>query len=74
MDSPPIVIVSDVILMQSCFDSFMFVVKSGATNIIDLKKKIEEYPEFEKKIIGMVLNRVSIDSRLKYYKYSHYHY
>jgi capsular exopolysaccharide synthesis family protein len=74
MDSPPIGIVSDVILMQSCFDCFMFVAKAGATNIIDLKKKIEEYPEFEDKIIGMVLNRVSIDNRLKYYKYSHYHY
>jgi capsular exopolysaccharide synthesis family protein len=74
MDSPPIGIVSDVVLMQSSFDSFMFVVKAGSTNIIDLKKKIEEYPEFDKKIIGLVLNMVSIDNRLKYYKYSHYHY
>jgi Mrp family chromosome partitioning ATPase len=52
----------------------MFIVKSGSTNVIDLKKKIDEYPEFDKKIIGLVLNMVSIDNRLKYYKYSHYHY
>jgi tyrosine-protein kinase Etk/Wzc len=74
MDTAPIGIVSDAILVQSVFENYVVVIEAGSTNVIDLKKKIQEYPDFSKRIIGTVLNKVTYDNRLKNYKYSHYSY
>jgi tyrosine-protein kinase Etk/Wzc len=74
MDTPPIGIVSDAFLVQNIFASYVVVIEAGATNVVDLRKKIAEYPDFSKKIIGTVLNKVAFDKRLKRYKYSHYSY
>jgi Mrp family chromosome partitioning ATPase len=74
MDTAPIGIVSDAILVQSVFENYVVVIEAGSTNVIDLKKKIQEYPDFPNRIIGTVLNKVEVDSRLRHYKYSHYSY
>jgi succinoglycan biosynthesis transport protein ExoP len=74
MDTPPIGIVSDAFLVQNVFASYVIVIEAGSTNVVDLRKKIAEYPDFSKKIIGTVLNKVAFDKRLKRYKYSHYSY
>jgi Mrp family chromosome partitioning ATPase len=61
-------------VVSEFFSKCVVVVKAGATNTIDLRRKLEEYPPLGEKIVGAVLNQAPIDRRLKYYKYSNYSY
>ena len=72
-DSPPIGPAADALTVIDDFSYYLFVVRAGKTNTVDLKKKIEEYPQVKTKLLGLVLNFASIDSRLRYYKYSKYY-
>jgi hypothetical protein len=48
-------------------------VSAGTTNIIDLNKKIAEFPVLGKKLVGFILNRAMVDNRILYYKNSKYY-
>ena len=72
-DSPPIGPATDALTIVDDFAYYLFVVRAGKTNVVDLKKKIEEYPQIKAKLLGLVLNFASIDTRLRYYKYSKYY-
>lgn len=73
LDSSPIGPTADALTLIDDFAYYLFIVRAGKTNIIDVKKKIEEYPQLKAKLLGLVLNFASIDSRLRYYKYSKYY-
>ena len=72
-DSPPLGVAADAMSVNNSFAHYLIVVRAGKTNIIDLKKKINEYPALSSKLLGIVLNCAAVDNKLKYYKYSKYH-
>lgn len=74
LDTPPIGLAPDAALISDIFIGCLIVIKAGSTNTIELKKKLEEYPNFKNKIFGLVLNKSLIDKRMRKYKYSSYYY
>jgi polysaccharide biosynthesis transport protein len=72
-DSPPIGVAADAMSISDSFEHFLIIVRAGQTNVVDLKKKINEYSQLGSKILGIVLNFAAADTRLKYYKYSKYY-
>ncbi len=74
IDSPPLAVASDGVVLSGMMDKTLIVVEAGKTNVIDLRNKIDEYPGFDEKIAGVLLNQAPIDRRLRYYKYSNYNY
>ncbi|MCQ9206068.1 MAG: polysaccharide biosynthesis tyrosine autokinase [Omnitrophica bacterium] len=70
IDSPPILSVSDSLILGSQCDGIVFVIKAAATPlkcILEAKKIMEK----KIKIIGTILN--SVDVRKESYYYYHYH-
>jgi hypothetical protein len=65
--------VADAVVVNHLFGGYLIVVNAGTTNIIDLNKKIAEFPVLGKKLVGFVLNRAMVDSRILYYKKSKYY-
>jgi tyrosine-protein kinase Etk/Wzc len=72
-DAPPLGAVADAVVVNHLFGGYLIVVKAGSTNIVDLNKKIAEYPVLGKKLVGFVLNRAMVDSKILYYKNSKYY-
>jgi capsular exopolysaccharide synthesis family protein len=72
-DAPPLGAVADAAIVNHLFGGYLIVVNAGTTNIIDLNKKIAEFPVLDKKLIGFILNRAMVDSRILYYKNSKYY-
>ena len=72
-DAPPLGAVADAVVVNHLFGGYLIIVSAGTTNIIDLNKKIAEFPVLGKKLIGFVLNRSMVDNRILYYKNSKYY-
>lgn len=72
-DMPPFGMVVDPVVVQDVIAKYILVAKAGSTNIIDLTKKVDEYPKIRKKTLGIILNQASLDRKLRYYKYSKYY-
>lgn len=72
-DSPPIGVTIDPVIVSELFSKYVIVVKAGSTNIVDLHRKINEFPAIKNKILGFILNQASLDKKLAYYKYSKYY-
>jgi capsular exopolysaccharide synthesis family protein len=72
-DSPPIGVAADAVSISNIFARYIIVIRAGKTNVIDLKKKIKEYPALSTQLLGVVLNGAASDSKLNYYKYSKYY-
>jgi tyrosine-protein kinase Etk/Wzc len=73
LDAPPLGAVADAVVVNHLFGGYLIIVSAGTTNIIDLNKKIAEFPVLGKKLIGFVLNRAMVDSKILYYKNSKYY-
>ena len=73
LDAPPLGALSDAVVINHLFGGYLMVVNAGTTNIIDLKKKIAEFPALDKKIAGFILNRAMVDSKILNYKNSKYY-
>ena len=73
LDAPPLGAVADAVVVNHLFGGYLIIVNAGTTNIIDLNKKIAEFPVLGKKLVGFVLNRAMVDSRILYYKNSKYY-
>ncbi len=73
LDLPPLGMAVDPAVVQDVVGKYVFVAQAGSTNMVDLSKKIEEYPAVSEKSLGIVLNKASIDRKLSYYKYSKYY-
>lgn len=73
LDAPPLGAVADAVVVNHLFGGYLIIVSAGTTNIIDLNKKIAEFPVLGKKLVGFILNRAMVDSRILYYKNSKYY-
>ncbi len=73
LDLPPLGMAVDPAVVQDVVGKYVFVAQADSTNMVDLSKKIEEYPAVSEKSLGIVLNKASIDRKLSYYKYSKYY-
>jgi protein-tyrosine kinase len=66
LDSPPAIAVHDPSILADMCDGVLFVVRAGSTDFEMAQKAIAEFPE--KKVLGVVLNRVDKnDSYGEYY-------
>lgn len=74
VDTPPIMVTADSVVISQYVDSGLFVVRAGKTNIEEAKTKIEEYDGFQERMFGMVLNCAELDIKKENYKYSYYNY
>jgi protein-tyrosine kinase len=72
-DAPPLGAVVDAIAVHNLFSGYLFIIGAGMTNVIALNKKMEEYSILDKKTLGFVLNRASMDTKMLYYKKSKYY-
>ena len=73
MDTPPVAVTTDALGVQDMFHRYMFVVRAGHTNIIELNRKIKEFPGLRKKVLGVVFNGAPYRRR-EYYQYASYKY
>jgi tyrosine-protein kinase Etk/Wzc len=74
LDTPPLCVAADAAIAGVLFGACVLVVRAGSTNVIDFRKKLLEFPNLRKKVIGVVLNGATLDRRMKEYQYSMYHY
>jgi protein-tyrosine kinase len=66
LDSPPAIAVHDPSILADMCDGVLFVIRAGSTDFEMAQKAIAEFPE--KKLLGVVLNRVDKnDSYGEYY-------
>jgi tyrosine-protein kinase Etk/Wzc len=74
IDTPPIMVTADSVIISQYVESGIFVINAGKTNVTELKEKINEYNDFEKRIIGLLLNYAEDNIRKDRYQYSYYNY
>lgn len=74
LDTPPLCVAADAAIAGVLFSAVVMVVRAGRTNVIDFRKKLQEFPNLRKKVIGLVLNGATLDRKMKEYQYSMYHY
>jgi capsular exopolysaccharide synthesis family protein len=76
IDSPPLLAVTDTVIISSIAESTVLVVRSGKTRRKAFLAAVEELKRARAKIIGVVLNGVDLGKEGSYYSkyYSHYAY
>jgi len=74
MDSPPMIAVTDAVVLGQEVDGAVFVIRSGRTTK-DIAEKSKSNAEYAKiKILGCVLNDVDVRHIYGTYNYYYYHY
>lgn len=73
LDTPPLGAVTDAVVVNEIFSKYLIVVKAGVTNVVDMNRKVREYPALKQKVLGLVLNCAAVDKMLSYYKRSKYY-
>lgn len=74
VDSPPISVTSDSVVISQYVDAGLFVVRAGKSNVEQMKAKISEYKDFSDSLAGVVLNFTKVDVKKSHYHYSYYNY
>jgi capsular exopolysaccharide synthesis family protein len=78
IDSPPVLSVTDAVLLSTLADGVVLVVKPGSTNMQALRQTVDQLRWVGANLIGIVLNDVPAKgSRYSYFTkgyYSYYHY
>jgi len=74
IDTPPIMVTADSVVISQYVDNGLFVVRAGKTNIDEVKDKIAEFEDFQPKLFGLVLNCAELEIKKENYKYSYYNY
>lgn len=74
IDSAPISVVTDPLIISSYVDGVIIVIEAGKTPIEIVKNSVEKLRNVSANIIGTILNNVEINSRnnMYYYSYSRY--
>jgi len=72
LDSPPVNMVTDAVLLSSMVDGVLMVLKSADTRIDHAKEALEKLNKVEAKMVGVILNNV--DTTAGYYYYYNYYY
>ena len=77
LDSPPVVNVTDPIILSTIVDGTIFVVRSGSTTRDVVKRAKQELLNVNSRIFGVVLNNVNLHKEghdaYSYYRYSNYY-
>ena len=71
IDSPPVSLVSDAILLSSLSDAVIYVVKSDSTNSKIVNASIQKLRHVNAHVVGVVINNVDIKKMSKYYGYGY---
>ncbi|NOZ85834.1 MAG: polysaccharide biosynthesis tyrosine autokinase [Deltaproteobacteria bacterium] len=73
-DSPPVVAVTDAMVLSDVVDGVVLVLKSGRTTRELAKQAKKQLDDVDAKLLGCVMNDVDLDSRdYGYYHYYYYH-
>jgi Mrp family chromosome partitioning ATPase len=73
VDTPPMLAVSDAVVLAPLVDGVLVVVKPTVTKRVALKRVIEQLQQVKANLIGVVLNDVKV-SHSRYYYYRGYEY
>lgn len=71
IDSPPIGVVSDALILSNNCDGVVLVVEEGASNYRQVSKAIEEIKYVNGNLLGVVLNKSKTYNKKYYYSYSY---
>ncbi len=71
VDTPPVALVSDAVLLSSLVDAVIYVVKSDSTNTKVVNASIQKLRRVNAHIIGVVVNNVDMKKMSKYYGYGY---
>jgi len=75
LDAPPVMAVTDPVIMSKFVDGVLLVTKPGATKTGALKQSVEQLRRVKANILGVVLNEIPKNgSRYYYHGYQYYHY
>ncbi|MBU1125005.1 MAG: polysaccharide biosynthesis tyrosine autokinase [Candidatus Omnitrophica bacterium] len=74
VDSPPVLIASDALLLANIVDGVVLLVHGGKTRIDTAQQAKAKILEAKGKIIGVVINNVQPEKEDKYYYYHYYNY
>jgi len=75
IDTPPIVSVSDALVLSRMVDRVLLVIRSGETPRPAIQSSLAQLQTVNAKIMGAVLNAVGVGrDSYYYYQYSHYYY
>ncbi len=75
MDSPPIMLVTDAVVLSTLVDGALIVARSGATSRMALTEATRSLLDVGSKVLGCVLNDFNLEKRgYGYYRYSRYGY
>lgn len=74
IDTPPLMVTADSVVISQYVDYGLFVVRAGKTNVHRAKEKIAEYKEFHPHLFGIILNCSDLEINKENYKYSYYNY
>ena len=75
IDSPPVLAVTDAVVLASRVDGVIVVVKPGVTKLAACKQAVEQLRRVGANLLGVILNEVEFRrSRYAYYHYKGYYY
>jgi succinoglycan biosynthesis transport protein ExoP len=75
MDSPPVLAVTDSIVLSRLVDGIILVVGAGATSRDGVGRAVEQLKEVNARIIGSVINNLNVEKERYYYsRYYYYNY
>lgn len=74
IDTPPILGLSETLMMQKFTDGLVFVISSGHTPMRSVKSAITALRSNGVRIFGFVLNRIDLTNNANYYNYYYYSY
>ncbi len=72
LDTPPLSAAVDATILPESFNHYVVVVRTAKTDLVELDKKIDEFPLLRSKLLGLVLNGVTVNSKLAKARYSYY--
>jgi capsular exopolysaccharide synthesis family protein len=71
IDSPPVSLVSDAVLLASLVDAVVYVIKADDTNTKLIESSLRKLKQADAHIVGAVLNAVNMKKLSKYYGYGY---
>ena len=75
IDSPPILAVTDAVVLSQMVDGVLLVIRSGETPRAAIQNSLAQLQTVNAKILGAMLNAVGVGrDSYYYYQYSHYYY
>jgi non-specific protein-tyrosine kinase len=73
VDSPPILLVTDAVILGSRVDGTIMVIDSGRTRVAEVRRAVDDLRKGHINVVGGVMNRMTRHSGGYYYYYHHYY-